>query len=266
VGNWLLNRAVYAEWTITALLPVVTAARLLNPADYTDEFAKALLLSLQRNYFALVFGLSAAGLAVKLAQKLLGRWAISHAAMKTVLDSAHKLYFADVEPERMYLHRVTLLRPRRHIADAPRNPFKDRTWRRRLRMYCRSGTQFQQSRTRFLVDDNDELANEGIAGRAWFTNAQAMAVNLPEWPNPTPPDPSADATCMAYAAAGSLPVRSAAALKVHSRSVHATVVRTKAGERWGVVVFDSREPDGVSDAPEKQALVNLTASLLTQMV
>lgn len=54
-------------------------------------------------------------------------------------------------------------------------------------------------------------------------------------------------------------------IRVKSRSVTASVVR-RAGERWGVVVFDSRDPQGVAQVPEKTAVVELTAFLLSQIV
>lgn len=164
---------------------------------------------------------------------------------------------------------MTLFKAARHWRDVPPDPRKWNgwpRWKRSLKVYCRSGTAYLKSSTRLAIDDDSEIGNEGAAGRSWFTNAQCIVSGLPAWPNPTPADPENDPVCRDYAQRGFMTVKKAASLNVRSRSVSAHVVRTRAGERWGVVVFDSREPEGVSQDAPTALLMELTAYLLTRFV
>jgi hypothetical protein len=273
VVDRLRGFALVTEWALTALLSVVAAVRnFIDPAVQTGPLRRALLASLHDNYVVLVFGLTLAIFSLKVSQHFMERWSTNHKAIKAVLDSAQKVYFKEVAqaaPDRLFEHRVTLFRARRHWRDLPLNPRKwwrwppIHAWKRALSIHCRSGTAYQLSPTRLHIDDEDEHANEGIAGRAWFTDAQCIVTDMPEWPTACA-DPGNNPTCAAYANMGYLSVQRAAGLRVKSRSIGAHVIRRAAGVRWGVVVFDSREAKGVS--PEKKPLMELTAYLLTQLV
>jgi len=60
-------------------------------------------------------------------------------------------------------------------------------------------------------------------------------------------------------------METASLLKVKSRSVAASVVR-RGGAKWGVLVLDSRKPDGIAESEEKKALVSLAADFLSVMI
>ena len=124
-------------------------------------------------------------------QKLLASQ--SKMKLKAALDSLRDGFFAEAPESERHHNRVTLFRP-------------DRA-RRFLRPFCRSGTQYQRCNTSFAIDDNNEQANEGVAGRAWFSDA-TITKELPAVPNPWR-DKNED--CFAYAEAGFLHQRRQAA-------------------------------------------------------
>lgn len=261
-----------AEWAFVAALAVVAAVRTsVDPAKLQDTVWKHVVVGLQNHYVAVVAVLALSIFASKLGHSGLERWTTSHKAIKAVLDSAHRIYFQGVaksDPQDLYQHRVTLFRARRYIRDLPLMKWRLRDWpwwKRGLRVYCRSGTAYQHSRTRLAIDDDNESANEGIAGRAWFTNAAWTVSDLPEWPAEAT-NPAEDQTCNEYAERGYMSVSKAKSVAVKSRSVSAHVVRTKSGEKWGVLVFDSRDPQGVADMPERKHIIELSAHLLSQLV
>ena len=246
----------------------------MEPAGVADPLWKLIVAEIREYYVPLVATLAILALVSKLLQSFLERWTTRSRAIKAVLDSAHRVYFksaAQVTPEDLYQHRVTLFRAGKHWRDFPANPFTwrgwpSRQWRRSLQLFSRSGTAYQRSTIRLCIDDEHEEANQGVAGRAWFTDAQRTVSDLPEWPVPTPPNPANDPVCVEYASKGFMSVENAAKVRVKSRSICAHVVRTKSGERWGVLVLDSRDPKGVAATAERAAIVELSALLLTQLV
>jgi hypothetical protein len=254
------------EWACVAALAVVAAVRsTVDPTQLGDTLWMHVVTALRNWYIPVVAVLAFCIFGSKIAQSVLERWTTSHKAIKAVLDSTHTVYFenaANVDQKNLYQHRVTLFRARCYFRDLPLKFWK---WQRSLRVYCRSGTQYQHSRVRLWINDDDEFANEGVAGRAWFTNAVCTVPDLPEWPAGCP-DPTADPICVEYAKQGFMTVAQAASVSVKSRSVSAHVVRTKTGEKWGVLVFDSRDPQGVADLPERKHIIELCAHLLSQLV
>lgn len=75
-----------------------------------------------------------------------------------------------------------------------------------------------------------------------------------------------DQSCKDYCEKGYVSYQTALNLDVQSRSVVAVVVRNKAGERWGVLVLDSREPNGTSLSHSRRAMINLVGQVLTNHV
>jgi hypothetical protein len=261
----------WVEWALVAALAVVAAVRTtVDPAQLGDTLWMHIVQGLRNNYVAVVMTLAVGIFGSKIAQSVLERWTTSHKGIKAVLDSAHKIYFQDVaksNPQELYQHRVTLFRARRHLRDLLLNPANAVTsgWPRALGVYCRSGTAYQRSRTRLRIDDENEAANEGVAGRAWFTNAAWTVSDLPEWPDRCT-NPAVEPNCSDYAEKGFMSVPKADSVAVKSRSLSAHVVRTKTGQKWGVLVFDSRHPQGVADLPERKHIIELSAHLLSQLL
>lgn len=248
-------RSFLARWVpklkliAITLLPIVSAAALVKPDTYQEPW-RSVLGYVDTYQLGATISLAVLSAVLEYAQEALEGWTPDRRRLKQIVDAIHAAYFKDVPQESLYLHRVTL--------------FKAGPWwktrKTRLEIYERSGTAFAHSRTWFSVSDEDEPANQGAAGRAWFVNAQVTITDLPEWPQD--PADSALGVKKVYADRGWLPVQKAEQLTVKSRSVDATVLRESSGRRWGVLVVDSREPQGVSDSEEKRALVALAADLL----
>lgn len=191
----------------------------------------------------------------KISRYALGDRLTNRKEIKGVLDSLHKSFFQGIDNEDQFKHRVTLFKAYGRFRYVP--------WGRLrfLRVYARSGTRYQQSATCFEIDDESESGNQGVAGRAWFTDAQATVADLPCWPDSVVR--GNDKICQKYAKDGNITIELANNLGIKSRSISATVVRNKSGERWGVLVLDSREPAGVALNQEKKAMVALVADLLS---
>ena len=247
-------------------LPVIAVVRTVDSDRITHPLGAALVAEVKEHDVALVVFLALAVLGGKIVQAFTEQRITNQTAVKAVLDSAHKVYFVDVakvDQEQLYQHRVTLFKARRHLRDLGLNPLNWKNWKRALSVQCRSGTTYQHSSMRLRIDDDNEAANEGVAGRAWFTNA-AVTVSLPEWPEDA--TGSDDPRCVEYARLGFMSVKTASSVTVKSRSLSAHVVRTKTGVRWGVLVFDSRDPNGVSNQPERRHIMELSAHLLSQLL
>lgn len=260
VPQFVRRWASYLEWFLVALLAVLAGLRTLDPEKASLELWRAALRLVRDKYFLLVAVIALLVFALKIVHSVLERWTANKGTLKTVLDNVHKTYFGD-NSERAYEHRISLFRPRLNLRDL----FKFKRPSRSLRLYARSGTAYSKSPRRFRIDDNNEGMNEGVAGRAWFINGKTPVVPLPEWPNGIE-DPESDQTCRDYASGGFISVAQAADLRVKSRCLQATVVRKKTGERWGVLVFDSRDPDKVSSNQEQSVLVDVTVALLTHLL
>jgi hypothetical protein len=183
---------------------------------------------------------------------------INRKEIKHILDSLQKNFFQGIDSEEQFKHRVTLFKayPYRHW-------YTYWPWGRcrYLKVYARSGTRYQHSTTCFKIDDESESGNHGVAGQAWFKDAQVTVSDLPIWPeNGTQEN---EKVCQEYAKKGNITIEVANKLEIKSRSISATVVRNRKGERWGVLVLDSRDPEGVALNHEKKAMIAMVADLLS---
>ena len=173
----------------------------------------------------------------------------SRKSIQAIIDTLHKDYFGRVAASEKYKHRVTLFRHRRVLLSR---------WREELVLEVRSklGTH-GNSRTRFRVHDF-EAYNEGVVGRAWYTNA-SVTEELPPWP----PDSDNLEARRSYAQRGFLSLEKADKLHVKSEAISATCVRVK-GKKWGVLVVDSMQPGVVSS--QKERIINGYAELLGEVL
>jgi hypothetical protein len=245
------------EWVLLASVPVLAGIRSVNPATYEDPL-KAIIIFLANRPLSFLFWISIAGIFFKfINQEVIGKYVQNRQEIKKILDSLHEIYFQSVPKEELFKHRTTLFKAYRSLLTRRRN---------HLKIFERSGTAYLGSKTCFRIDDNREDINEGIAGRAWFINAKCTVNDLPEWPEMGSTGPQQNPTCFEYAKRGFVSIERAGQLTVKSRSFIATVVRNREGDRWGVLILDSRDPDGITDAPDRTALVTLGAALLTRML
>jgi hypothetical protein len=240
-----------AEWILFACIPFLAAIRSVNPDTYTNPLSKEILKFLSNWPLSVILWVSIIGLVVKIAnQEIFGKLITSRNEVKKILDSLHEIVFKDVDESQWFKHRVTLFKAYK--------PFLRKA--RSLKIFARSGTAYSGSKSSFKIDDTKAETNEGIAGQAWFINAQLTVTDLPEWPEQQTP------IRFEYAQKGFLPMDKAAQLELKSRSITATVVRNREGKKWGVLVVDSPDPQGITDSSGKTALARLGAEFLTRML
>lgn len=246
-GQKRLLAAKVVEWLALALVPVLSAVRITYPESNGSpaSFVQFLHRSFLESYVYILGTLGILGVVAKIAQEYLNPE--SKIRLKATLDAFFEAFFADAPESVRYTNRATL--------------FKANSKRTELVPYCRSGTQYQKGIQSFQVNDNNEYANEGIAGQAWFRNTTVGVHNLSECPNPWT---DTDQKCQKYAQEGLLPLSKAKGLHVKSRSILATPVRDFHGNQWGVLVLDSRKPNGVD--PQKENLIKAFVATLGKML
>lgn len=232
-GRKRLLAAKVVEWIVLALIPILSAVRIRYPLapripKIFIEFTHDLFLQW---FVIIIICLSIFGILAKIVQEFLNQE--SKVRLKAAADAMLDVYFTGIPESERYFNRVTL--------------FKANRGRTQLNPLIRSGTQYHRGIQPFLVNDNDEAKNEGVGGRAWFCNATITVTDLPDCPNSWSNDNPA---CKEYAEKGFLSPSKAEGLHVKSRSVVATPIRNFQGEKWGVLVLDSRRPDGIDRAKE----------------
>lgn len=230
-GDRRLAVARWAIYTAPVLIGALTAVTGKYPLPKNPEprFKDVLLIAAHDWYIVAVITLSVIILAARGLQDYVGALDTRH--LKGMVDTLHAAYFAEVPEGERYHNRVTLFKANRKQTE--------------LEAVCRSGTQYPRGIQPLLISDDNEAGNEGIAGQAWFTNSTVVRTDLPDCPVPCLAD---DHDCAQYASQGLLPISKAAKLHVRSRSLLATPVRDRTGARWGVLVLDSRRPDGIDSA------------------
>lgn len=237
-----LLAAEITDWGSVFFIASLAAIRgLPAPANPPIGILPSLHAAILVAYFPLVLASALAQLVSKVLQRVLK--SESKLRLKAVLDVLLDSSFAITPGAERHHNRVTLFRP--HGVS------------KKLRVFCRSGTQYQRCSSQFAIDDEHEDANQGVAGRAWFKDATVYA----ELPEALKPWNSANASCINYAKAGYLEADHAKQLEVKSRSIWATPVRDKAGARWGVLVLDSRRPKGVENAATQEHALLVAAAI-----
>jgi hypothetical protein len=240
------------EWIVALLIAIVAAFSQASPSKWSEPFAAHVKFLVEWS-IPLLVGLAFSTFFLKVLTEIVDRYVTNKDGIQKTLDELQKAFFQGLAPEDLYKHRVTLFK-------ACCNPL---TRARFLKIYARSGTSYQKVKVRFTIDDEGVEKNEGVAGRAYFTNGMLVVLGLPEWP--TPGDAN-HPVCKEYCQKGYVTWQKARELDVQSRSIAAVVVRNKAGERWGVLVLDSRDPQGVSLSASKRAMMTLIGQILTNHV
>lgn len=240
--NWWIE---FLDYACTALVAIVTAHRATLPVPPASPvgLAASLQAVLSEHFVAIIIILVVCSLGSKIALTRLR--SETKYRLKAVLDIIRDSYFRGTPETEKHLNRVTLFRRTKGT----------------LVPFCRSGTAHQRGSQKFAIDDDHEERNEGIAGKAWFTSGSVTKNDLPEPPGQWDNN---DARCKAYAEAGNLPIAKAAKLRVKAQSIHATVIRTHRGERWGVLVLDSAKRGQISE--DRLTHVELLGTALGKML
>lgn len=240
------------EWVVALLVAVAAAFNRADPSKWDEPYQAHIRFLVDWSITLLVtFAFITFGL--KVLREIVDQKTVNKRDIKKTLDALQKEFFQGTAPEDLYKNRVTLFKARTKLF----------TRKRFLKMYARSGTSYQKVKVEFALDDGEFQNNEGVAGRAYFQNSMLGPYVLPEWPNPENPN---DEACKKYCKDSGISWGIAKQLNVKSRCIAAVVVRSKEGERWGVLVLDSRDPDGINLSSPKKAMVNLVGQILTNQV
>jgi hypothetical protein len=159
-----------------------------------------------------------------------------------VLEGLRQEYFSKVEDDDRHNHRVTLF----VCDDAPTG--------KQLTIFQRAGVH-KSSPTVWRVNEDEEGQCEGVAGRIWFLGTE-RTVELPDWAD----DVGRKAE---YAAKGFIGPAQAETLRVKSKVLSGTVVRVF-GQRWGVLILDSKGLGVITSA--KEHVIKRYAALLGRLL
>ncbi len=186
-------------------------------------------------------------------------WARDKQLIQYILDKAKNLAYEANANDPVHHHRVTLFKYKKyaivhHWSGENHNlcikkawPWgKMHPWTGWLKPIARSGHTSQGTKTRFLAPSSGEA--EGVCGRAWCSDSVVVKTGLPE----IKPNKSAyrrqyaentycDKAMIDYITK----IDKSGEIKIPPRSIGAIPIHVN-GDVWGVLVFDSRSPDGVS--------------------
>lgn len=188
--------------------------------------------------------------------------------LQFLLNEYQAKAFASKVSEPNHHHRVTLFKYRqwcffrRHCTGkwywpwGKHNPFSG--W---LIPVLRSGYTSQKTKIIFSAPDNADEA-EGVAGKAWSTQSAVIFKGLPPLSKKGPKRDIKN-YCGATACPEEIVNQKINLGKPMPRSIAATPIEVN-GKIWGVVVLDSRAPDGISD----ESILNyeLTVALIGQLL
>ena len=175
-----------------------------------------------------------------------------------ILDKAQKIAYPENTEDPMHHHRVTLFRRQRwawvdHHTRSECSRLtrwcwpwgKLRPWSGWLVPVQRSGHTSKKTKTRFAAQENGQ--SEGISGLAWATDSAQVIRNLPtvKKSNSSNRRAYAEATCCPRSMVDCLASRSKESPPLPC-SIGAVPIKVS-GRTWGVLVFDSRNPLGVSE-------------------
>ena len=114
------------------------------------------------------------------------------------------------------------------------------TRHKHLALYARSGDLYPKSKVSWDGTRSETGRYDGIVGYAWATRIFVDIPNLPEY------NPAAQAEREDYLARTFLSAEKAKYLNVLSRSFQALVIQNTNGEKVGVLMMESRFPDGLT--------------------
>lgn len=165
------------------------------------------------------------------------------------LNHLHQKNFGQADDVARIDCRVTLFVPAR----LPRLRIGWPPLHRVLRFYARSGAMHPRSRTHWSLTASERGDFDGVAGRAWAWDG--VVVELPDLP-----DPDDSARWDAYCRSTFVDPTKAKKLSWRARSYNAVVLKDQAGNRVGVLMFESLRPqmgnvDIQDDAAYFQALL-----------
>ncbi|SFB80293.1 hypothetical protein SAMN05660443_0223 [Marinospirillum celere] len=189
--------------------------------------------------------------------------------IKFILDEYQDRAFNNDENDSQDHHRVTLFKFKEKCWFCKRwncISFFSKEWAHHFRSdflvpVLRSGHQSQKTKTSFLVPDSSDEC-EGVAGKAWANVNSVIVPNLPLVKKRMKKNDKADYANNTYSDQKMIDHYINIDRKM-PRSIAAIPVMVK-NEPWGVLVLDSRRPDGV----DENSVLNftLTVSLIGHLL
>src|SRR6266446_7661311 len=143
------------EWILFACVPLFAAIRSINLDNYESLLLKETLKLFVNWPLSSIIWISIIALALKfINQELIAKRITNQEKIKKILDSLHETAFSNISEDQLYQHRVTLFKASKPILRK----------KKYLKIIARSGETYLASNTSFIIDDNNEDSNEGIAG------------------------------------------------------------------------------------------------------
>lgn len=198
----------------------------------------------------------------ELTSKLVGRpW--RWRAVDEVLEqlNLHGFNYNCIDDPKHY-HRATLFQRKqfRFRMVPSRNRWFWSGW---LIPVARSGHATQNTRTAFMAPDNADFA-EGVAGRAWATGGVVPVPGLPKLEKSSTPTTVSDYARKTWTSKTRVQEWLEEG-KPLPTSMCAFPVNVR-GKPWGVVVLDSRRGNGVKEYDQMKVAIELTQSLLGEIL
>lgn len=249
----------------------------VDPQLEKNNFLLHAVYSLIREQLLVLFLLLLALYLMSIAFKRLGdSWILEK--LQFVLDKYQgKAFVKKEKPDPKDYHRITLFQYKKNVVfpshwsaaktiwpfGGGKHPFMSNY----LVPVLRSGRLSRKTNAIFHVSDNGE-DSEGVAGRAWVTEEVASALGLPPIRLNSP-----KRDVQAYAESTGSDVAMIEAILAYKSTQRRQSVMPRAivaipverfGKNWGVLVLDSRDPDGIAeDAVEN---FTITVALIGQLL
>lgn len=269
--RWTLRGAVYklCGWLLTAAIIFIAVISSLSKvdikADWPDSliFLKPILLNLQANNSWLILALSLAAGAAEAIRRMMGDPWVWNAA-QLLLDDLRKNAFNNSTTDDSHYNRVTLFK---RVGFLPRlRSWADghTPWSGWLVPKLRSpGHAFQNTKTVFWAPDEAHKA-EGIAGLTWVSGGTIYRSSLPNLD-----ENSSDSDIKRYAEETLLSINLTRTRMKEGKSLARSYcgipveVRNKP---WGVIVLDSRRPDGIRSQRQSMLTYAMVAKFLGKLL
>ena len=276
-GCYQLGQALNIGSPILATIFGVIATLPVGPDFEAKNYILHYFYSFIREYLVFAFLLLLIGYILSIFLMRYGNlWILDK--LQFVLDRYQgKAFVKKANPDPKDYHRVTLFQYKRGVlfpwhwsaqkTFAPwgggKHPFRSNY----LVPVLRSGRLSRKTNAIFHVSDSGD-ASEGIAGRAWVTEEAATAIGLPSIRSG-----ANKRDIKVYAESTQSDEAMVEAMLEHKKSLSrdcpvprsiVAIPVERFGKNWGVIVLDSRDPDGIaSDAVEN---FKITIALIGQLL
>lgn len=266
IASWLLGATAF-------MTPLIGWALKVDPTNNTNDMPPPLLWLVEKIHawgWLLLIGLGITTGLMKLLAHAAGElWA--RRGVEALLDELQKRGFNNANGDPLHHHRVTLFKYKPWtLWMTPRRarfwPWgKGRwPWSGWLTPVMRSGHASQKVTATFLVPDDADSA-EGVAGQAWATGIIVYCEGLPRVTRNSSLD-RLDRYCRRSFTPPEMVEARLKSDKPLPQSLCGVPINGKHGRPWGVLVLDSRRPDGIKSREEIDDILRVVQTLLAKLV